>query len=361
MSSTKRPCPIFRPAEPVKKNRKNKVINEKWSKMQRDADICLGRVQDIMEEQRARIEYLEARNSELVEENIRLKQQGAKLNHQQVYKEATKALDSGFCTDSARQSLFETFSSLIDFPLDINKTFSLDDNVKMDSGIYPLTNDQDLVCSSKCDISLDKNPKKEDIVIKSDKSTKSSSLDLNSSLPNNESTKSSSLDVNSSMPTNESSLHVKSSLPTNESTKSSSLDVNSSLPTNGKTKLSSLDVKSRLPTNLLNSDLILHGGLQNFGTDTTDDSSNGRGLPGSSETTSFLEKMQQERRFEFNPMLAATKQKSAGSNLKLETPKPEAKVKPYECQYCHSRFTRSNNLRRHERSRCPANPNKTKS
>ena len=135
--------------------------------------------------------------------------------------------------DSARQSLFETFSSLIDFPLDINKTFSLDDNVKMDSGIYPLTNDQDLVCSSKCDISLDKNPKKEDIVIKSDKSTKSSSLDLNSSLPNN------------------------------ESTKSSSLDVNSSLPTNGKTKLSNLDVKSSLPTNLLNSDLILHGGLQN--------------------------------------------------------------------------------------------------
>merc|ERR1719354_683249 len=201
----------------------------------------------------------------------------------------------------------------------------------MDSGINPLTNDQDLVCSSKCDISLDKNPKKEDIVIKSDKSTKSSSLDLNSSLANN------------------------------ESTKSSSLDVNSSLPTNGKTILSSLDVKSRLPTNLLNSDLILHGGLQNFGTDTTDDSSNGRGLPGSSETTSFLEKMQQERRFEFNPMLAATKQKSAGSNLKLETPKPEAKVKPYECQYCHSRFTRSNNLRRHERSRCPANPNKTKS
>ena len=76
----------------------DKVINEKWSKMQRDADICLGRVQDIMEEQRARIEYLEARNSELVEENIRLKQQGAKLNHQQVYNEATKALDSGFYT-----------------------------------------------------------------------------------------------------------------------------------------------------------------------------------------------------------------------------------------------------------------------
>ena len=75
-----------------------KVVNEKWTKMQRDADICLGRVQSIMEEQRSRIEYLEARNAELMEENARLRQQGAKLNRQQVYNEATKALDSGFYT-----------------------------------------------------------------------------------------------------------------------------------------------------------------------------------------------------------------------------------------------------------------------
>ena len=82
-------------------------------------------------------------------------------------------------------------------------------------------------------------------------------------------------------------------------------------------------------------------------TDTTDGSSNGRGLPGSSNTTSFLEKMQQERRFQFNPMLAATKQKPVGSSLELKTSKSEAKVnngkispssKPYECQYCHSRL-----------------------
>ena len=82
-------------------------------------------------------------------------------------------------------------------------------------------------------------------------------------------------------------------------------------------------------------------------TDTTDGSSNGRGLPGSSKTTSFLEKMQQERRFQFNPMLAAMKQKPA-RRFELKTPKSETKVKngrrispsskPYECQYCHSRL-----------------------
>jgi len=291
MSSTKRPCPIFRPAEPVKKSRKNKVINEKWSKMQRDADICLGRVQDIMEEQRARIEYLEARNSELVEENIRLKQQGAKLNHQQVYNEATKALDSGFYTDTARLSSLENPSSLNDFSFDLNKNFSLDEKVKIDSDI--LLDDKHVGASSECDISLNLNPK-EEVVNKSDENTKSSSL----------------------------------------------------------------DVKSSLPPNVLSSDLILHGGLQNFGTNSNDDSSNGRGLPGSSETTSFLEKMQQERRFQFNPMLAAMKQKPT-QRFELKTPKSEKKVKngrrispsskPYECQYCHSRFTRSDNLRRHEK------------
>ena len=85
--------------------------------------------------------------------------------------------------DTARLSSLENPSSLNDFSFDLNKNFSLDEKVKIDSDI--LLDDKHVGASSECDISLNLNPKEEEVVNKSDENTKSSSLDVKSSLPPN--------------------------------------------------------------------------------------------------------------------------------------------------------------------------------